>query len=206
MHLLNRKIKAVHYYHINNLDHAFFYRGFHCFDLGINIQLDNDESIHIGWSVKERIELSFSKYQPEKNYEDYLTKDATQEWSEYIEREITDIKITYISRDWNIPEICTLQFDNGAFVKIVLSEYKVHPAQLPVQMEHTACASIYVFLNQEPPPIVPVRITPAKYRKIDPAQHNLVKVNLFTTRGFGLFLVVLCLAICLVQYIIQNYL
>ncbi len=199
MQLKHKKITNVHYYHMNSADHAFYFREHDCFDLGINIAFEGGEYLHIGWSENDRVEIHLRPFLPELRFQHFISTDATKDWSQFIGQPITSFEVNYVSNEWNIPESCTLTFENGRFVTIVLSEEVESPSNLPQTLEYDDAPLIYVFLNREPPPITPVRLT---IPQNPPRQmHKMKKVNLFTNRGLGFILVLLAIAFSIGYYL-----
>ncbi|GAB5417872.1 MAG: hypothetical protein Crog4KO_23800 [Crocinitomicaceae bacterium] len=202
MQLVNKKISNVRYYHINSDEHPFYFREHDCFDLGINIAFEDGDYMHVGWSENDRMELHPRPYSPESRLNNIHTTDATRDWSQCIGQPITGIEVSYVSKEWDIPESCTLRFENGKFVTIVLSEDVEHPANLPQTLQYDDPPLIYVFLNREPPPVTPVRLTIPKYLKGQTEKRETV--NLFTIRGLGFILILLAIVLSIGYYLMTE--
>lgn len=201
---INKRITAVHYYHINDLNHPFLFRGYHCFDLAINIAFDDDSNLHIGWSNNDRQELHFTKFNTDQLQQEFIRKDAFREWSHYIGRSIDKIEVQYVTEKWNIPESCTIQFENGTFITLALSKEVATPSTLPKTLQYDDASLIYVFLNRKPPPIIPVRITPPEF--LSTAPNKTRELNLSENKRLGFFLVLFCLILCAIRYIMTKVL
>jgi hypothetical protein len=201
------QITKVTYFNCNYPDPIFFYHGFHRTDLAIEIEFRSGKHLHLGWSKNDRpeyFERRFKRKEEFNHLRTFSSIDATQEWHALLQKDITSIELEFVSKDLNIPSICTIQTEDGQFAIIVVSDIGTHENILPDQMEYIEPAEFFVFINVQPPPIKKVTIEVPHYPNAFDSKATIPAIEIFNTKSIGLVLVILVVAASVIYYILNE--
>jgi hypothetical protein len=201
--ILGQKIIRVDYYEINRNEHSFFYADFDNFDLGINLEFSNGFNWHIAWQGNDRPELGIGKYIVEDHYKGFISVDATDRWTPFLDLCINDFKLEYVCEELNIPAMCSIHFSNSKKVTIVLGEELNLDDSLPLPLKYDEGPEIYVFFCQELPPIELVKFVLPINPLGDYHPDGTIRWKLKTQEFIGFVIVVLVLVVCLLAFILD---
>ena len=171
--IIGQKILKVTYFELNDSNPPFYFEGFDNFDLGLDIELSNGFSFHIGWTENDRHEIGTGKYIPIERLNPHASLDATVRWSSIINLVIRDIEVIYVSKEWSIPAQCTISFENDDKITIILGGELNLDGSLPLPLKYENMIEIYVFHCLELPPIELVEFILSDYRQDEEHQENI---------------------------------
>jgi hypothetical protein len=150
--IIGQKILGVKYFELNEPHQPFYFEDFDNFDLGIEIELSNGFSFHIGWKEYDKHEIGEGKYIAIERLCPRKQVDATKRWSSYLNLVIQDIEIFYVNKEWKVPAQCTISFENNESISIILASELNLDGSLPIPLKYENMVEIYVFHSSEPPP------------------------------------------------------
>ncbi len=146
---IGQRIKKVAYSEVNNPESDFYFRGFHAFDYGILITMENGYQWHISWKNDHFFGIEEGMYSYNQAFENTIKNwDATQEWESFLDQEIIDIKIQSEDPKRQIFSEGTISFVNGERITILIGEELNIDNTIPKPLKYQKNGEIYVFFDQ----------------------------------------------------------
>jgi hypothetical protein len=149
--IIGHKISNIRYSEVNDKVGVFYFDGFHVFDHGINITMENGYQWHINWSDEEFFELGSGEFLVNKHLSSEIVKiwDATDQWRLLLDFPIKQVEFTYVDEHNLIFASCCLTFANDQKVVISIGPEMATDQNLPTPFEYDFGGEIYVFFDEK---------------------------------------------------------
>lgn len=147
--IIGARIAEVRYSELNEPEGRWQFDGFDTVDCGIHIRMDNGTWWNFRWTDAEIFELDEGLNQPTSlGTGDVKTWDVTDRWKPHRDHAVSDLEINYVDEDAGLVDRCTIVFEDGHRVTLMVAE-ELTPGDLrPTSVDYDMGGHLYVFHDQ----------------------------------------------------------